>query len=425
MIRRMSIYITDARKLRGGAWAAKYPDKADDLWLVAQVGGKKKRKRIGPPTEENRKVAEQKAAEWRFILERRSMGEAGMIAVSFSEAADTYLKRGLRKRAPKTVRGREYQAGVLKNHFGTTAIDQIDADAIATWWDEFVEEGARDVRTGRSYLNVLSMIFKHAARTHKGLANPVSEARERIIGEIQNTAAYRARDQENCNPVAPEEMAKLLPELERYGNEDLLLTVLLMYEGGLRIAEALGLQWGDVWWGKDDSDTSRHLHIQRTRSNSDEGGTKSGRRRKVSLSRRLRSLLLERYMAIGRPAAGTWIVEQHWTKNIRERMTRVCKRAGIAPHRPKDFRDTYASTLVTHGIVLKWISIQLGHASLAVTERHYASYMAVDGYRNPWMVSEGQLPPDLFSALDGWAGTKKAPTGTKNAKLSKIQGNSC
>ena len=33
-------------------------------------------------------------------------------------------------------------------------------------------------------------------------------------------------------------------------------------------------------------------------------------------------------------------------------------------------RDTFASTLITHGIVLKWISLQLGHASVATTERH-------------------------------------------------------
>jgi integrase len=103
------------------------------------------------------------------------------------------------------------------------------------------------------------------------------------------------------------------------------------------------------------------------------------------------------------------VIQQQWATNLRNRLLRVCKLARIRDHKPKDFRDTYASTLVTHGIVLKWISLQLGHASIAVTERHYAAYMAMDGYRNPWMVPEGCLPPDLFVSLDRFAGTKRAP----------------
>jgi len=77
------------------------------------------------------------------------------------------------------------------------------------------------------------------------------------------------------------------------------------------------------------------------------------------------------------------VVEQPWHKNIHDRMGRVAK---VNEPLFKDFRDTYASNFIAHGIVLKWISLQLGHASVAVTERHYARYMAVDGYQNPWMV---------------------------------------
>jgi hypothetical protein len=76
--------------------------------------------------------------------------------------------------------------------------------------------------------------------------------------------------------------------------------------------------------------------------------------------------------------------------------------ASSAVRRPKvkDLQDTYASTWITHGIVLRWISLQLGHGSLSVTERHDASYMPIDGYRNPWIVADGCLPSDLCAALD-------------------------
>ena len=76
--------------------------------------------------------------------------------------------------------------------------------------------------------------------------------------------------------------------------------------------------------------------------------------------------------------------------------------AAVEPHALKDFRDTFATQLVIHGIVLKWVSLQLGHGTVGVTERHYARWMAQDGYRNPWQVPEGCLPTDLFAELDEW-----------------------
>ncbi len=66
----------------------------------------------------------------------------------------------------------------------------------------------------------------------------------------------------------------------------------------------------------------------------------------------------------------------------------------------KDLRDTYASTLCSHGIVLRWISKQLGHGSVSVTERHYASFLATEGDQNPWIVPEGMLPPDMLAELE-------------------------
>ena len=111
------------------------------------------------------------------------------------------------------------------------------------------------------------------------------------------------------------------------------------------------------------------------------------------MSRRLRKILLRRNLALGRPSKTTYLIEQSWPKTIREKLDRVYKAAGVERHKLKDFRDSYASILVQHGIVLKWISLQLGHANVGVTERHYARWMAQDGYRNPWLVPEVSCQP--------------------------------
>jgi integrase len=109
---------------------------------------------------------------------------------------------------------------------------------------------------------------------------------------------------------------------------------------------------------------------------------------------------------------------QSWETNIRKRLAVIAKTAKIRSLKVKDLRDTYASTLITHGIVLRWISLQLGHGSLSVTERHYASYMLTEGYQNPWIVPVGCLPSDLFATLDKAAPPKlhQAPPSSKSIR---------
>ena len=64
----MFVRIATSRQVRGPAWAAKYPERAGDLWVVAQREKKRKRVRIGPPTTENFAKAGRKRDEWEAAL---------------------------------------------------------------------------------------------------------------------------------------------------------------------------------------------------------------------------------------------------------------------------------------------------------------------------------------------------------------------
>ena len=119
-------------------------------------------------------------------------------------------------------------------------------------------------------------------------------------------------------------------------------------------------------------------------------------------------------MQLGRPGDEEFVVPSGWPKPYREQLRQACKAACIDDHTPKDFRDTFATLLLTDGIPLKWISNQLGHGSVAVTERHYARWMDEDEYRNPWQVSEGQVPTDLFAERDLWHARKTPGHARKN-----------
>ena len=95
----------------------------------------------------------------------------------------------------------------------------------------------------------------------------------------------------------------------------------------------------------------------------------------------------------------------------------MCKAARIDDHTPKDFRDTFATLLLTNGIPLKWIANQLGHGSVAVTERHYGRWLDEDEYQNPWQVSQGQVPMDLFAESDLWRAPKTPLRAPKSKKV--------
>jgi integrase len=88
--------------------------------------------------------------------------------------------------------------------------------------------------------------------------------------------------------------------------------------------------------------------------------------------------------------------------NYRNRhFRRVCKAAGIGRYNPKDLRDTFASQLLTSGIQLGYVSVQLGHTNSSVTAQHYARWVGGDKYRRPLEVQPGEVPADMLARLDG------------------------
>lgn len=393
------VKILTERELMGPAWAEKRPARADDLWVAVFVNGRRKRQKIGRPTERNQEKARELQADWQVALDRE-LGLVNLPVPTFRTAGQAYIESGLRSHAPKTVRGRTYQVRALTAYYGDKPLDRIDAPLVVQWWADEIE-GQRDWRTGSSYLDVTALVFKHAQRRSARLVNPVPAAREVIFGDIRQTKAYRGRNQANLNPVPVEHIRKLWPRLEREP-ADFWVAVLLLAECGLRFGEMKALRWEDVWLGRDADDTTRHVHVRLSETDGREGGPKTGMHRKVALSRRLRAVLQEWRVASGSPPARSRVVDSTWGNNFRARLSRCCRDAKVPVYSPKDFRDTFASVLITHGIVLKWVSLQLGHARVATTENHYAAYMALEGYENPWIVPQGCLPVDLFAERDLW-----------------------
>ena len=76
--------------------------------------------------------------------------------------------------------------------------------------------------------------------------------------------------------------------------------------------------------------------------------------------------------------------------------------AGIGHRLIKDLRDSYASHLLSSGVVLAFVARQLGHGKTTVTERHYAKYLPDgDVYQEPERLAPGEVPADLLARLPG------------------------
>ena len=80
----------------------------------------------------------------------------------------------------------------------------------------------------------------------------------------------------------------------------------------------------------------------------------------------------------------------------------IVARADLPGRVPKDLRDTFASWLLSCGIPLKYISLQLGHSTSAVTESNYARWIPGEGgfYVEPVRLAAGsEVPADLLTRL--------------------------
>ena len=79
----------------------------------------------------------------------------------------------------------------------------------------------------------------------------------------------------------------------------------------------------------------------------------------------------------------------------------IIARADLPGWVPKDLRDTFGSWLVSCAVPLLYVSRQLGHSSIAVTEKHYAKWIPGGGdlYVHPPVLDAGDVPADLLTRL--------------------------
>jgi integrase len=317
--------------------------------------------------------------------------------------------------------------GPLVSYFGKMRIDTIRRAQLRDWWQTAIVNKDRTSRrmpkngepapaarnglspkTGRNYLDALSAVFYEAVESEWIEESPVDAFRTALGRRRSRTKRGRADSEpgRNVRPLpTPEAVDAFVAAALVAGGHEATLD-LLMLDAGLRIGEALGLRWEDVEWDRKVEEAGQlverpALHICQSLSRGKHlGTTKSGRERRVALSRRLRARLREDWMRAGQPAAGRVLPPIDSFGYRKRHFRKVCRAAGIGEQwSPKDLRDTFASQLLTAGVQLGYISKQLGHAGVAVTSQHYAKWAGGDEYRAPLALRPGEVPADLLARL--------------------------
>lgn len=196
---------------------------------------------------------------------------------------------------------------------------------------------------------------------------------------------FKVRDmEEETVPLDQEELEALLRHFQQEdpGNYPFVLTLCLT---GMRLGDAMALQ-------RDDSDFQRRLiTIRRAHSRDIIGKPKSGKSRKVDMSRNLcealrdlqhqrKKLTLKKgwkqmpeWVFINK--AGNMLNKTNWRDRV---FYPALKEAGIRKIRPHDLRYTDASLLISAGESLAYVRDQLGHHSIKVTVDIYG-HLTPDG----------------------------------------------
>jgi integrase len=311
---------------------------------------------------------------------RRESRQGARPVVDPDITTEDYSKRWLSIVRP-AVKPATYQSysNMLRLHilpaFGTVKVRHLHRGRVREWLAgrlsaEYARESVRIMQaTLRVMLNAAiedGVILSNAANGHaRALKLTVSPAHR----------------QEEIKAMTRDQVAVFLATAEREA-APLATAFLLLARTGMRIGEALALQWGDV------DLEGREIRVSRGFSKGRLETPKSGVARTIDVSQQLARALLrlqiERKTDTLRRGLGEvppWVFCTHNANPfdlafVQRQFKRVLKAAKLPMHfTPHCLRHTYASLMLQGGESPVYVQRQLGHASIKLTVDTYGRWL--------------------------------------------------
>ena len=223
----------------------------------------------------------------------------------------------------------------------------------------------------RNLICPLRELLNHAVDDGVLAASPATR-----LGKLNKRPAERSQD---TNPFTREEL-RLYLDTARQHFPHTYPFFLTLARTGLRLGEALALQWEAIdWQGGFLEVRYAYCHTSRRLQT-----PKNGKTRRVDMSRQLteilKTLLTERKkdtLKNGWGEVPSWVFVNEAGgmidgDNLRQRVHRgILKKAGLRHVRLHDLRHTFASLLIQNGESLAYVKEQLGHHSIQITVDTY------------------------------------------------------
>lgn len=344
---------------RSGAW-----------WVFIDHHGKPKAKKVG-----SREAAEKVKRE---IEARLALGDFGVLSQTdsksetFADSACRWLELHVKTNC-KLSTAMGYQQVLRANvlpRFGPVRLDQITRESVKTYMCDLAASGRFRRGTLKNILASLRAVPSHAVEEGVIASNPAFR-----LGRIALKDARKRR----VEFLTRHEVRRFLEAAQalRPGRYPLFLTAL---RAGLGLGELLALEWDDIQFGESEDDPDRYILVQHNFTRGEFTSPKSGKERRVDLSKELRRVLMElrdqrMLEAFKRDEAETSkLVFPSETggrldgSNVYNRDFLPClTAAGLRRVTFHALRHTFASLLLQGGASLTYVKEQMGHSSIQVT----------------------------------------------------------
>lgn len=277
--------------------------------------------------------------------------------VGVSEALDNWLARKTPELEHSSlVNYRRAVERTLKPAFGRHLLRELTRDHVADWI-------ASQTTTAKRINNVLS---------------PLRQMLEEALGAASPMAALKVKRRravdrpDEIDPFTPDELKLIV------GAAAGQVRNLIQFAAwtGLRTSELIALQWADV-----DID-ARTVRVRAAFTYGQRKSTKTAAGdRTVTLLAPAAAALRDQQEHTRLKGAAVFenpATLSAWTsdKQIREWNWRpILKRAGVRYRYPYQLRHTYASTMLSAGENLFWVSRQMGHTDPSMTARKYTRFI--------------------------------------------------
>jgi len=381
-------------------------------WVVDYVGADGKRHRLAAETKEQAQaLLVEKTREARAIgptAQNPDLTVAVYVEKNWLPLIETNLKHA-------TVKLYRY---ALQTHilpaFGSIKLHDLTRAHVKFFLTEKRQAGTLSKTTIRLIRAVLSSMLAEAVDDGLAVTNPaIAVGRSR--GRKQADSINQIERDKSIRPLTEAEVSALL---DAAPDHEACVLLILLARGGLRPGEAIGLRWSDLNF------TNREILVERNFYDGHLGTTKTGRRRRVDMSRGLAAALTALYVQReDEKLQGRWTEIPDWIfcqydgqplrqEHVRYRFDRALRRAGLSGHVPYDLRHTFATMLLAKGALLTYVANQLGHGKPTTTLQYYAH----------WLPSGDK---SFVDSLDGpWPENSLGTTfGTTLKKVAHLQGN--